>query len=70
MDAYEQEQADKQMRERAVGTIREAQAEWFINEAKRCRALGMPIACCDEWPECTHVLAWVEANPLAAEETT
>jgi hypothetical protein len=25
--------------------------------------------CCDEWPECTHVLAWVESHPLAPSAT-
>jgi len=41
---------------------REMQAEWFIREVKRCQAIGMPVGCCDEWPECSHVLAWVESR--------
>jgi hypothetical protein len=46
--------------------VREMQSEWFIREVKRCREIGMPLGCCDEWPECTHVLAWVEQNPLGS----
>ena len=34
------------------------------SEARRLRAeaaaAGMPVDCCDEWPECEHVLAWAE----------
>lgn len=22
-----------------------------------------PIRCCDYWPECSHMLAWMEAHP-------
>jgi hypothetical protein len=28
-------------------------------EEQKMRNLGMPIRCCDYWPECSHVLAWV-----------
>ena len=38
----------------------EMQADWFIREVKRCAAIGMPLGCCGEWPECSHVLAWIE----------
>jgi hypothetical protein len=39
---------------------REMQSDWFIREVKRCREIGMPLGCCDEWPECSHVLEWTE----------
>ena len=29
-------------------------------EEQKMLALGMPVRCCDYWPECSHVLAWVE----------
>lgn len=38
------------------------QSDWFVREVKRCREIGMPIGCCDEWPECSHVLAWLESR--------
>lgn len=40
--------------------LSEAQSDWFIREVKRCAAIGMPLGCCEEWPECSHVLKWVE----------
>jgi len=69
VEAYHARLREKSAAEREVVIVREMQAEWFINEAKRCRALGMPIACCDEWPECSHVSAWVESHPLAPSAT-
>lgn len=24
------------------------------------RDVGAPVRCCDYWPECSHILAWVE----------
>lgn len=39
---------------------RDAQADWFVREVKRCAAIGMPLGCCENWPECSHVVAWVE----------
>jgi hypothetical protein len=39
---------------------REMQGDWFVREVKRCREIGMPLGCCDEWPECSHVLEWTE----------
>lgn len=41
------------------------QADWFVREVKRCAEIGMPLGCCDEWPECSHVLAWVESRENA-----
>ena len=32
-------------------------------DAKTEQALkesGCPVRCCDHWPECSHVLAWIE----------
>lgn len=40
----------------------ERQADWFIREVKRCRDIGMPLGCCDYWPECAHVFAWTETR--------
>jgi hypothetical protein len=30
------------------------------DEERALRELGMPIRCCDYWPECSHVLDWYE----------
>lgn len=30
------------------------------DEEQKLGALGMPLRCCDYWPECAHVLAWLE----------
>lgn len=50
----------------SVVRAEEMQADWFVREVKRCRAIGMPLGCCDEWPECSHILAWVESRPLVS----
>jgi hypothetical protein len=48
--------------------LSEAQAEWFVREVKRYREIGMPLGCCDEWPECSHILAWYEARADGSKE--
>lgn len=30
------------------------------DDEQALREQGMPIRCCDLWPECSHVLAWWE----------
>jgi hypothetical protein len=51
---------------------REMQSDWFIREVKRCREIGMPLGCCEEWPQCSHILAWAderrEADMAGGEE--
>lgn len=47
-------------RERVAGM----QADWFIAEVKRCREIGMPLGCCDDWPECSHVLEWLDEREV------
>ena len=42
--------------------VAEMQGDWFVREVKRCREIGMPLGCCDNWPECSHVLAWLEES--------
>lgn len=39
---------------------RQMQSDWFVREVKRCREIRMPLGCCEDWPECSHVLAWLE----------
>jgi hypothetical protein len=34
------------------------------DEEQALRERGMPIRCCDYWPECSHVLAWYEERRL------
>ena len=34
-------------------------------EEQKMRDLGMPVRCCDYFPECSHVLAWVESREEA-----
>ena len=51
-----------EVRDAARERVADMQADWFIREVKRCRAIGMPLGCCDEWPECSHVLAWAETR--------
>lgn len=52
----------------SVHDVPAMQEDWFVREVQRCRALGMPLGCCDCWPECSHVLAWYEAH-VAARDT-
>ncbi len=52
----------------ASDRVAEMQAEWFVNEVKRYREIGMPLGCCDEWPECSHVLAWFESRATDRDE--
>lgn len=42
------------------------QTDWFVREVKRCIEIGMPLGCCGDWPECAHVLAWVESKDAPA----
>lgn len=49
-------------RERLAARNADAQAEWFISEVQRHRELGIPLGCCDEWPECSHILAYYEEH--------
>lgn len=39
---------------------RDILADWFVREVKRCAEIGMPLGCCGEWPECSHVIEWTE----------
>lgn len=50
------------VRDVAQERVADMQADWFIREVKRCAAIGMPLGCCEEWPECSHVLAWTESR--------
>lgn len=34
---------------------------------EECETLGLPSECCDEWPECTHMLYAVTAADAATE---
>ena len=34
----------------------DAKAEQALKES------GCPVRCCDYWPECSHVLAWIDAQ--------
>lgn len=36
------------------------------DEEAKMRALGMPVRCCDFWPECSHMLEFVEAYEARA----
>ena len=45
-----------------VFSLASAQENWFVAEVHRCRERGIPLGCCDEWPECSHMLAWWEAH--------
>ena len=36
--------------------------DFDAGEEQKMRDLGMPVRCCDSWPECSHVLSWVEAE--------
>jgi hypothetical protein len=47
---------------------RDMQADWFVREVKRCAAIGMPLGCCEEWPECSHVLAWTDERAAAVRQ--
>jgi hypothetical protein len=47
---------------------RDMQADWFIRQVKRCAAIGMPLGCCEEWPECSHVLAWTDERAAAVRQ--
>lgn len=60
--------ADRASLTAAQEMTREMQSDWFIREVKKCRELGMPIGCCGEWPECSHVLAWVDSEFRRAAE--
>ena len=46
----------------SVHDVPAMQEDWFVREVQRCREMGMPLGCCDVWPECSHVLAWYEAH--------
>lgn len=46
----------------AAYDLADAQTEWFVREVQRHCELGIPLGCCDEWPECSHVLDWYETK--------
>ena len=37
------------------------------DEERKMRDFGMPVRCCDYWPECSHVLAFIEQQQAHAD---